>query len=314
MSFSASVKEELCSLPCDSPALSKAECYGLLLFGRAFQGEKIALLTENEHTARRYQQMTQAVTGVPVTVEAVGGPSAGRFLNASVEQAQDRETVLGCFGHTPGRVSLRINRAVLEEEGCPGAFLRGAFLSCGALADPEKEYHLELYVPFYNLACDLQLLLAECSLAAKMIPRKGGYVLYFKESEAIEDFLTLTGAVQSAFSIMNIKIYKDLRNNANRRLNCDSANIDKTVAAAAEQIADIRLIDEKKGLSSLPEDLMELARLRLNNPELSLRELGEQLSVPISRSGVNHRLRRLHTMALELREKSDKQEKGRERR
>ena len=117
-----------------------------------------------------------------------------------------KRQVLGCFGHAPGRVSLRINRAVLEEEGCPGAFLRGVFLACGALADPEKEYHLELYVPFYNLACDLQLLLAECSLAAKMIPRKGGYVLYFKESEAIEDFLTLTGAVQSAFSLSLIHI------------------------------------------------------------------------------------------------------------
>ena len=123
----------------------------------------------------------------------------------------------------------------------------------------------------------------------------------------------VTGSVtpisSQAETITVASVDKDLRNNANRRLNCDSANIDKTVAAAAQQIADIRLIEEKKGLSSLPEELMELARLRLHNPELSLRELGEQLSVPISRSGVNHRLKRLHTMALELREKSDKQEK-----
>lgn len=306
MSFSVSVKEELCSISPDSAALSKAECYGLLLFGRAFQGEKIALLTENERTVRRYQRLVQEVTGVPVAVEAEKGHPSSRFLHAEVETAQDRERVLGCFGHASGRVSLRINRAVLEEEGCAGAFLRGAFLSCGALADPEKEYHLELYIPFYNLACDLQLLLAECALSAKMIPRKGGYVLYLKESEAIEDFLTLTGAVQSAFSIMNIKIYKDLRNHANRRLNCDSANIDKTVAAAAEQIADIKLIEARRGLSSLPQELAQLARLRLENPELSLRELGDLLAQPISRSGVNHRLKRLHAIALELREKTDK--------
>lgn len=302
MTFSHTVKEELCSKDMLTDLSAKAECYGMLLFGRSFSVKNISLHTENESTARRWTQLLARTAGVYTDIRRSEAQRGGRsrFFTVSVPGEEQRREVLRRFGHSPEDISLRILKQNIAE-GTPGDFLRGVFLACGTLVNPEKGYHLELHVPFRNLANDLTALLGEVELTPKLSVRKGGYVVYFKESEHIEDFLTMAGATNATLSIMNVKIYKNIRNRANRVTNCETANIGKTVAAAIAQMEDIRLVLSKQGAESLPEDLREIALLRIENPELSLRELGKQLNPPLSRSGVNHRLRRLSAMAERLR-------------
>ena len=180
-------------------------------------------------------------------------------------------------------------------------FLAGAFLACGSIIDPNKEYHLEFVTPYYNLSNDLQDILLLIGVTAKRSERKGVHVLYIKESENIEDILTFMGAIKSSLEIMNIKILKDVRNKANRIANCDSANIEKTVNASAKQVEDINLIEKNGSFSELSDDLREIAEIRLEYPELSLRELGQMLKNPIGRSGANHRMKKISQIADNIR-------------
>ena len=201
-------------------------------------------------------------------------------------------------------MSLQINRANIDNEGCLPFFLRGVFLICGNVSSPEKDYHLEFVVPHKNLASDLVRIITEIEeldAQPKTVMRKGSYIVYIKGSESIEDTLTFIGAPQCTLELMNMKIYKDIRNKANRIANCDAANIDKVVKAAMKQIEDIKLIDRAVGLDNLSDELREVAQLRLDNIDMSLQEIGETLSEPISRSGVNHRFKKLAKMAEELR-------------
>lgn len=182
-----------------------------------------------------------------------------------------------------------------------GVFTAGAFLACGSVNDPSKEYHLEFSCCGETLAAQLAALLGDIGVTAKTVIRRGQYIVYIKGSESIEDTLTFIGAQQCTLELMNVKIYKDVRNKANRIANCDAANIDKVVNAAMKQIEDIKLIDRVLGLDSLSAELREVAQLRLENTDMSLKEIGDNLSEPISRSGVNHRFKKLSAMAQELR-------------
>ncbi len=183
-----------------------------------------------------------------------------------------------------------------------GVFTAGAFLACGSVNDPSKEYHLEFAVPEEKLASQLGALLRDIGVNAKTAVRRGQHIVYIKGSESIEDTLTFIGAQQCTLELMNVKIYKDVRNKANRIANCDSANIDKVVNAAVKQLEDIKLIEREIGLGQLATELREVAELRLENSDMSLREIGNALEPPISRSGVNHRFRRLGKIAEEIRE------------
>ena len=184
-----------------------------------------------------------------------------------------------------------------------GMFLRGVFLACGSISDPNREYHLELTLSTEEKCSAIYSLINEQGMSIKKSTRGGQAFLYAKESERISDFLTYIGAMLHSMEIMNVKIYKDVRNNVNRAVNCEAANIGKTVAAAQKQIEDIELIEQLKGLNSLSEDLRQVAEIRLENADLSLREIGEMLNPPISRSGVNHRLGRISRIADSLRNK-----------
>ncbi len=289
MSFSSDVKDELCDVkwqPCCRLALT----YGLLQTGRAFSTESIALQTERPAVAALYRALVAEIGDLPSLRES---EREGGFHLLSVPGAAERQRILERFGHTAGEVSLRLNRANFECESCAAAYLAGAFLACGAVTDPNVDYHLEFHLPQYNLSRDLLALLRELDLRPKFMNRKGNQVIYFKESEQIEDCLTYMRATGASLELMGVKMVKDIRNNANRVANCESANIDKTVAAGAAQAAAVRRIQTCGGMDSLPPELRELALLRLENPEMSLRELGEALTEPISRSGVNHRLQRI---------------------
>ena len=294
MTFAASVKEELCSVPIERECCAAADCYGFLLFSKRVSVSSIIFQTEYKNVAKRYRELLRAVCGVSallISPDRRGGSHMISIPAASSVRVLDR------FGHTGRELSLRLNRANLEQECCCAAFLRGAFLSCGTLSNPERDYHLEFFLPRRKLAEDLCVLLREMELPFKTTDRRGATVAYCKESEHIEDLLTLMQATQSTLRLMNIKIYKDVRNRVNRVTNCETANLTKTVEAVRRQAQAIERLEQTGMLATLPAPLQQAAQLRLEYPELSLSELGEMMSPPLSRSGMNHRLQKLIDLA-----------------
>ena len=300
MSFAAQVKAELAGIRPAAACCLKAQAYGMVQGGHTFGRGGVSLQTESRDIAALYTELLAQVCGcsAPAWQEPPGG--RGFHLVAVTDPAACAR-VLGTFGHEPREVGVHLNRANLECEQCAAAYLRGLFLACGTASSPQSGYHLEFCIPYYNLSRDLPLLFAELGLRVRTVRRKGDYVLYFKESEQIEDCLTLMGAINATLELMNVKMVKDIRNKTNRVINCESANIDKTVAAAAAQLQAVRHIQQATGaLDALPPELRTLAQLRLDNPDLSLRELGQALDPPISRSGVYHRFRRILAFAQEV--------------
>ncbi len=299
MSFSSDVKTELCKVENKRDCCVKAECYGLWLFSRCFEREG-AYVTESGPVARRMLELAAAGAGVSGEMDYALSRRKNRAYKVFLPEEGSRLRLLETFGHTGKETSLRVNRAAFENECCPQAFLRGAFLSCGTVVDPNKEYRLEFSVPYRNLANSLYTLVQEVpafSVTPALASRKGGYVVYLKESGQIEDMLTYLGAPGAAMQLMQVYMYKEAKNDINRKANFETANMDKTYSASARQIAAIAALSDAGALSSLPEGLQELARFRLENPDMTLRQLSESLG--ISRSGVNHRLQKL----LELGEK-----------
>ncbi len=300
MSFANEIKREILENQPREKGRRRAQAYGMLLFGRAFSLNAIGMQTENRQVAQLYCRYIFELVGMnaSVTTTHFKKSRGGGLYWVTVDDQEDRRRILEFFGHTPGEINLRIRPENLTPD-TEAAFLAGVYLVCGNITDPEKGYHAELVVSRLKLKEDLYELLYH---KPKTVVRRGAYVLYYKESEQIEDLLTLVGAVNGSLALMNVKIYKDFRNKANRVTNCETANIGKTVAAAAAQIEDIRLVMEHKGIDFLGDDLREVAILRLENPEMSLREIGEALETPISRSGINHRFQRLSRLAQEIRE------------
>ena len=196
-----------------------------------------------------------------------------------------------------------MNESAKEDENlncCDAAFLRGAFLSCGTASDPNKSYHIEFVVPFKTLSMDLLKVLTDYGLKAKHMVRRYVNVIYIKDSESIEDLLALMGAHASCLEIMNIKIYKDLRNLTNRRNNFETANISRTACASFDQVTAIEKIKEKGCFDTLPDDLKQVANLRVDNDEASLKDIGNMCTPVMSRSAVNHRLKKLLEIANKL--------------
>lgn len=303
MSFSTDVKKELMSAEPEFPCCLRSMAYGMLLFGRSFNINNVSMMTDCEDTADAYIKIVSMATGAAVTKTV--SPSGGKYI-LSVDSEEERQKIFSAFNLTGRERSQRINRSVLTNEGddenncCFSSFIRGAFLSCGTVCDPNKMYSLEFIVPYMKLSEDLLALLKEARLDPKITSRRGVYVVYFKDSTNIEDILAMMGASMAMLEIVGIKAFKDVRNRVNRVTNFDNANISKTVLASAAQIDAINIIDKAIGLDELPCDLREIAILRRENPEMSLRELGEELSPPTSRSGANHRLMKLMDIAKKI--------------
>jgi DNA-binding protein WhiA len=192
---------------------------------------------------------------------------------------------------------------VVEKDCCKRAYLRGIFMGGGSVSDPERSYHLELTLhnKKYGEALS-EFLMQIYGLESKHIVRKNNYVLYFKDGDQIVDFLNIIGAHSALLNFENVRIVKQMRNNVNRLVNCETANLNKVVDAALRQVKDIELIIERRGIESLPDNLRAVAEMRLENPDLSLKELGEQLDPPVGKSGVNHRLRKIEAIAETIRE------------
>ncbi len=291
MSFSYDVKRELCGLWPEKSCCRQAELYGMLLGDPSVDREPLQFKSKYEEIARRFCRLLSEVCGCSARLTAPA--RAGGLFSVRLSRPKDRTRVLAVFGHTGEEPFLRINRANFEDDCCVGAFLRGLFLSCGSVTDPHVEHHLEYAVGKLHLARDLSALLAEYRTRPKLTTRRGASVVYYKESEAVEDALTMMQAVRSSLALMDVKIEKDLRNKVNRATNCETANLTKSLEAGRRQLEAIALLERYGQLPLLPDQLRRVAELRRDNPEASLSELGQMLPEPLSRSGVNHRLNKV---------------------
>ncbi len=294
MSFSQLVKKELLQIEYENSCCERALLYGLCIFGKGFSSFGINVQTENKGVAMLYKKLIKKYCNVNCEVKV---SPMGRSYSINIENKSDCDKILGAFGHNDNS-SLKIDYSNFDCQQCTNAFLAGAFLACGTVSDPKKDYHLEFTVPFMNLSKSLVTFLEETELSPKLSTRKGYNIVYFKDSQGIEDCLYLMGASSAMFEMMNIEIVKDIRNKANRTANCETANIERTVKASYLHIEAIEKIEQKKGLDFLKKDLQDMAKLRLENPELSLSELAKISG--LSRSGVNHRLNRILEIAKEI--------------
>lgn len=299
MSFAASAKTEICRNRAFIAHHRAALLYGLLFFGRGYSCDAISIYTENSQVGRLFSRLLYEVVEIRATVtmqeHSLRGVPGYRI---TVDDSGDVARIRQVFGDKAGNIDVKILDFTYEES--LHGVLSGVYLACGNMTDPAKSYQLEFSPQEEELARFLSGLLQQAGIGAKVTRRRGQPVVYTKDSEQIEEFLTMAGAVQSALELMNVKIYKDVRNNVNRVTNCETANIEKTVAASAAQREDIAFILEARGLGYIPEPLRELAQLRLAHPEMSLSELGNSLAKPLSRSGVNHRLKKLTELARQL--------------
>ncbi|MCO7125045.1 DNA-binding protein WhiA [Sporolactobacillus shoreicorticis] len=202
-----------------------------------------------------------------------------------------------------GRFTREIAPELIESNCCKRSYLRGSFLAGGSLNHPESSYHLEIFSNYEEHTYSLAKLMNTFNLNVKILPRKNGYIVYMKEGEKITDFLSIIGANKALFYFEDIRIVKDMRNSVNRLVNCETANLNKTVSAAMKQMENIRLIEKSIGLEELPEKLREIAEIRLKNPDITLKELGEMVNgEPISKSGINHRFRKIDAIANRIRQ------------
>lgn len=299
MTFSARVKEEICRHGVQKKCCALAECYGVLLFCNSWTGREVRIVTESEAFAARLPLLFRKAFHMEFDKRPEPGETGKRvFL---ITEPKKLEALEQRYGYEAGQTLARgINFPVVEEEHCKLAFCRGAFLAGGAVTDPEKNYHLEWVTTHLAVSRAFPVILRELGFEAKQTTRKANYVTYFKHSDTLCDLLTALGAPICAMEILNAKAEKGIRNGVNRRVNCDAANLDKVVRASAEQIAAIGRLEDAGVLANLPEKIRQTATLRVEHPELTLAELAEQCDPPISKSCLNHRLRKLMALAQEL--------------
>ena len=316
MSFSSEVKEELSGQIASGRHCRLAETAAILsLCGKIVITENdrycVKIQTENLAVARKYFTLLRKTFNIRAEV-SVRKSREVRFYSVIVSKDQEARRLLGetCLLDEDGNISecmSPMHHRLLKQNCCRRAFIRGAFLAVGSVSDPEKSYHFEIVCAAPEKARQLQELLASYDVDAKTVLRKRHYVVYIKEGSQIVELLALMGAHISLMQLENVRIVKEMRNSVNRKVNCETANLNKTVSAAVRQAEDIRYIQERIGLDKLPVDLEETARLRLEHTEASLKELGDMLCPKVGKSGVNHRLRKLSQIADDLREGKEEQ-------
>lgn len=294
MSFSHEVKSELCH---GRPAscCKYAECYGMLLFGRSFLKEDISFLTSSKEVALHLVELLKACFDITVIISE-GGVKNPTYL-ISIGNELDIKRILIKYDRFGTNAFLGINYDILQKECCVEAFLRGAFLSCGSVSDPSKSFHAEFALKNSALSGDFFSILAERGLSPRYTERNGKSVIYFKNGADIEDLLTAIGATMHSLEIMNVQILKDIRNKTNRIKNCDNGNITRNIEASVAQCTAIEKLKGAGKLETLPPQLYEVAVLRLEHPNDSLSELCKLMDNKITRSGMNHRIKKLMELA-----------------
>lgn len=313
MSFSSKLKEELSRQISPARHCQIAEMAAIIsLCGKIMISEDdrytIKIHTENVAVARKYFTLLKKTFNIStdVSIRRNAYLNKNRTYTVTIREHEDAFRVLHAVKllDENGEVGENLNvvqNVVIQQSCCRRAFIRGAFLSSGSISDPEKFYHFEIVCATEEKAEQLKNIIATFDLEAKIVKRKRYYVAYIKEGNQIVDILNVMEAPITLMELENIRILKDMRNSVNRQVNCETANINKTVSAAVKQIEDIEYIRDTIGLDDLPDNLREVARERLERPESTLKELGEALDPPVGKSGVNHRLRKLCDLAGRLR-------------
>ncbi len=317
MSFSSQVKEELSRQMSSARHCQIAEIAAILsLCGRIHIDENenysIRIHTENVAVARKYFTLLKKAfnIGTDISIRRNAFLKKNRTYSVMIRNHEDAVRVLKAaklvdeHGEIGENLSV-VRNLVIQNPCCRRAFIRGAFLAAGSISDPEKFYHFEIACTSMEKAKQLQEVISTFSIDAKIVVRKKYYVVYIKEGSQIVDLLGLMEAHVALMELENIRILKEMRNSVNRQVNCETANINKTVSAAVKQLGDITYIRDTVGLDYLPEALAEIARIRLEMPDATLKELGESLNPPVGKSGVNHRLRKISTIAETLREERE---------
>lgn len=314
LTFSGKVKEELsrqwngekhCQIAeiaaiismCGKVTIDSRDCYA------------VKVRTENISVARKCFTLLEKTFNIEAeSLVTINKSKGNTTYTVVVKQHEDAMKLLQAarLVDGDGEISEEFSTSrnmIVHKSCCKRAFLRGAFLASGSMSHPEKSYHIEMVCASKAKAEQIQKLINSFGLDAKVILRKNSYVVYLKEGSQIVDLLNIMEAPIALMEMENVRILKEMRNSVNRKVNCETANINKTVSAAAKQAEDIRLIQKEIGLNKLPEGLQEIAELRLTYPDASLKELGEMLTEPLGKSGVNHRLRKLSELAEDIRNK-----------
>ncbi len=313
MSFSSTVKEELARHFGSARHCKIAETTAIInmcgKIGRSIDGKitGLKIQTENPAVARKCFTLLKKTFNikVEVSIRRSNQLNKHRVYHIYVMNRDETIKVLRACRLIEGEeIVHRISPLVVQTTCCKRAYIRGAFLASGSLSDPEKTYHLEFVTQDWGHAEALSGLINSFEMDSKIVVRKKYYVVYLKEGNQIVDLLNIMEAHKALMDLENLRIIKDLRNNVNRIVNCETANLNKTVSASVRQVNDINYIDTHKGLHTLTESLEAVARLRLDNPSASLKELGEMLSPQVGKSGVNHRLRKISGIADNLRNHS----------
>lgn len=314
MSFSAQVKNELSRIIPEEKACQLSELSGFVRMSGSLSlmgFNKLAFNVGTDHPSiiRKVFTLFKACFDIQAEVQAKKNNNLKKnhtyYAHIRFEQgANDILEALQIIERKGEHLHIisKIPESIRNDEERRRAYIRGAFLGGGSVSDPEKAYHMEFAALDEEWSEQLMQLLNEYGFNAKIIRRKNSYVIYIKESSNISDVLNIMGAHHALLRMEDIRIMKQVRNDVNRIVNCETANLSRTVSASTRQIESIRYIRDTVGLESLSDNLHEIAALRLEYEEASLKELGEMLSKPIGRSGVNHRLKKLESMALELKE------------
>ena len=299
LSFSAAAKAEICRNIPTRHCCALAECFGILLFCNSFTGENIRIITESREFAQILPKLFKKAFSMDFDVQPE--PNTTGKLHFQITDPDKIGDIMEWYGFDPqDTLSMHINLAVIEEDCCKTAFLRGAFLAGGSVTDPGKGYHMELNTTHQSVAREgFSLIQESLGFSPKSAARGGGQVLYLKQSDLISDFLAFLGAPIASMGVVETKLEKDLKNKINRRCNCDDANISKVVEAAQEQISAIRVLRERLLFEELADKLKQAAVAREQNPEASLTELAAMMVPPITKPAMNHRLKKLVQMAQE---------------
>ncbi|MBQ2626442.1 MAG: DNA-binding protein WhiA [Eubacterium sp.] len=288
MSFSGDIKRELCRQTGGARHCQIAEQKAMLLYSRSSVD---VFRTENREIAEKYCLLLKKLFGLQDTEPQEDKNKRGR--KSWCVGVSDPESV--------SRICETMEHAIVRKDCCRRAFLRGAFLVAGSISDPNRSYHCEIVCDDEESAALLETVLNDLHLHARVSRRKTHFIVYVKESSEIADVIGLMGARVALMDYENIRILKEMRENVNRKVNCETANINKTVSAAVRQIEDIRLIEKTIGFRGLPKGLDEIAQIRLQYPEATLQELGQMMNPQVGKSGVNHRLRKLGKVAEAIR-------------
>lgn len=294
-SFSIKLKSDLCKIK-PTGCCRYAECYGLLLFGRSFCTDDISIRTVSSEVAGLYSSLLRICFSVHTHIE-----ENGKWNIVSVPGVADRVKIINYFNN--GEADWIFNPKHVKRTCCRWSFIRGAFLSCGSMNNPDKSYHIEFAIKDPTLNFAFSAFLELCGYKPRVAQRTSVTALYYNNSTVIEELLGSMGAMNFSLELMETKVIKDMRNRLNRQNNFETANISKTVNAALEQVRAIEYLDKNNYLGVLPEELYEVAVLRRDNPEASLNDLCKLCSSAISRSGMNHRLKKIIDFAAEIKQK-----------